>query len=260
MSAFLVKISAGMLVGTLVGLTGLGGGSALLPILILVLGVPPIVAVGSAAAFNALTKIGAGFTHWRHGSVDWRLVSALALGSVPGSFCGITVLARVRSLYGNGVNDILRTAIGVLLICIPVLYAARGFVVRGLSGLNRPQRLPYPGLCVIGLAGGLLVGISSVGSGSVIMTVLMVFVGGSPATLVGTNIVHAIVLTGFTSLLHLRLGTVDSTLLFPLLLGSAPGSVLGARLSQRLPGHWIEGALYLVLFVTGIGMCLGIMK
>jgi hypothetical protein len=260
MPLLLVKISAGMLVGTLVGLTGLGGGAALLPILIFVLRVPPINAVGSAAAFNALTKIGAGFMHWRHRSVDWRLVSLLALGSVPGAFCGIMVLAHWRSLYGNGVNDILRTAIGLLLICIPALYVAQRFLARGLSRLNRPQRFPYVGISLIGLAGGILVGMSSVGSGSVIMLFLMIFVGGSPVILVGTNIVHAVVLTAFASLLHLRLGTVDSTLVFPLLVGSLPGSVLGAQLSQRLPSHWIQGALYIVLSVTGAGMLLGILK
>jgi hypothetical protein len=260
MFSLLVKIFAGMLVGTLVGLTGLGGGSALLPILILVLRVPPIRAVGSTAAFNALTKIGAGFMHWRQRSVDWRLVALLALGSAPGAFCGITVLAHLRSLYGNGVNDILRTAIGVLLICIPILYVVQRFLARGLSRLHRPQRLSYIGISLIGLAGGFLVGMSSVGSGSIIMLFLLIFVGGSPAILVGTNIVHATVLTGFASLLHLRLGTVDSTLVFPLLIGSLPGALLGAQLSQRLPSHWIQGTLYTVLFVTGAGMSLGILK
>jgi len=260
MSLLLIKILAGMLVGTLVGLTGLGGGAALLPILIFVLRVPPIAAVGSAAAFNALTKIGAGFMHWRRRSVDWRLVSLLALGSVPGSFCGITVLAHLRRLYGNGVNDILRTAIGVLLICIPVLYVAQRFLARGLSRPTRPQRLSYIGISLSGLVGGFLVGMSSVGSGSIIMLFLMIFVRGSPAILVGTNIVHAVVLTAFASLLHVRLGTVDSTLVFTLLIGSLPGSVLGAQLSQRFPSHWIQGTLYIVLFVTGAGMSLGILK
>jgi len=260
MSMLLVKISAGVLVGTLVGLTGLGGGAALLPILIFGLRVPPISAVGSAAAFNALTKIGAGFMHWRQRSVDWRLVSLLALGSVPGAFCGVMVLARLRSLYDSGVNDILRTAIGILLIGIPVLYVAQRFLARGLSRLNRPQRLPYIGISLIGVVGGLMVGMSSVGSGTIIMLFLMILVHASPAILVGTNIVHAIVLTGVTSLLHLRLGTVDSTLVFPLVAGSLPGSVLGAQLSQRFPGHWIQGTLYIVLFVTGAGMALGILK
>ena len=260
MSLLLVKISAGILVGTLIGLTGLGGGAALLPILIFVLRVPPLYAVGSAVAFNALTKIGAGFMHWRYRNVDWHLVLLLAMGSLPGSFCGIALLAHWRSLYGNGVNDILRTAIGVLLICIPVLYFAERFLARDLLQLNRSQRLPSIGISLVGLVGGLLVGMSSVGSGTIVMLFLMMFVRRSPATLVGTNIAHAIVLTAFASLLHLRLGTVDSTLLFPLLVGSLPGSVLGAQLTQRLPSHWIQGALYIVLFAMGIGISLRILK
>jgi len=260
MSLLLVKIAVGMLVGTLVGLSGLGGGAALLPILIFVLRVPPLCAVGSAVAFNALTKIGAGVVHWRYRNVDWRLVLLLALGSAPGCFCGIAALAHWRSLYGNGVNDILRTAIGVLLICIPVLYFAERFLAKDLLPLNRPQRIPYLGVSLIGLGAGMLVGMSSVGSGTLIMLFLMLFIRRPPATLVGTNIVHAVILTAFASLLHLRLGTVDSRLVFPLLIGSLPGSVLGAQLTQRLPSQWVQGALYSVLFVTGVGMSLGILK
>ena len=142
----------------------------------------------------------------------------------------------------------------------PLLYVAQRFLAKGLSHLSQPQRLPYVAISLIGLAGGFLVGMTSVGSGSIFMLFLMMFVRGSPAILVGTNIVHAIVLTGFTSLLHLRLGTVDSTLVFPLLGGSLPGSVLGAQLCQRLPSHWIRGTLYIVLFVTGVGVLLGILK
>jgi len=189
MPLLLVKISAGMLVGTLVGLTGLGGGAALLPILIFVLRAPPIRAIGSPAAFNALTKTGAGFMHWRHRSVDWRLVLLLALGSVPGSFCGITVLAHLRSLYGHGVNDILRVAIGVLLIFVPVLYVAQRFLARHVPRVNAPRRLSHIGIILIGLAGGFVVGMSSVGSGSIIMLFLMILVPSSPAILVGTNFV-----------------------------------------------------------------------
>src|SRR5258708_16849296 len=122
MVLFLLKIMIGMLVGSLVGLTGLGGGLLLLPILIFGLGVPPIITVGSDAAFNALTKIGAGFLHWRYGNVNWRLVSALSLGSIPGAFGGVLMLVRLRTVYGSEVNDILSTFIGGLLFCLPVFF------------------------------------------------------------------------------------------------------------------------------------------
>src|SRR5664279_3193666 len=112
------EIAVGLVVGTLVGLTGLGGGMVLLPLLISVLGVPPILAVGSDAVINCVTKIGAGGLHWRQGNVNWRLVRSLAYGSIPGAILGVLVLARVRAVYGSEVNDFLRIAIGGLLIVI----------------------------------------------------------------------------------------------------------------------------------------------
>src|ERR1035438_3721183 len=116
------EVAVGLVVGTLVGLTGLGGGMVLLPLLISVLGVPPILAVGSDAVINCVTKIGAGGLHWRQGNVNWKLVLGLAYGSIPGAILGVMVLARVRATYGAGVNDFLKVSIGALLIVIPVAY------------------------------------------------------------------------------------------------------------------------------------------
>src|SRR5450755_949427 len=94
------EVTVGLVVGTLVGLTGLGGGMVLLPLLISVLGVPPILAVGSDAVINCITKIGAGGLHWRQGNVSWRLVLSLAYGSIPGAICGVLFLSHLRSAYG----------------------------------------------------------------------------------------------------------------------------------------------------------------
>src|SRR5215472_14546945 len=212
MSLFFLKIWIGLLVGTLVGLTGLGGGVVLLPLLIFGLAVPPILAVGSDAAFNVLSKIGAGFFHWRHGNVNWRLVSALALGSAPGALAGVLLLARLRSVYGTGVNDFLRTFIGALLVCVTVLLLADKPLERFFSRWKQSGTPPDVRIAAIGLFSGFLVGITSVGSGSIIMLLLLLFTRLSPPMLVGTDIVHAIVLTGLTTVLHLRLGTVDPTL------------------------------------------------
>lgn len=254
MLLFLLKICIGLLVGTLVGLTGLGGAVLLLPILIFGLGVPPLIAVGSDAAFSALTKTGAGFLHWRHGNVNWRLVSALTLGSTPGAFGGVFLLARLRSVYGNGVNDILRSFIGVLLVCVPVLLLAAEPLERYISWWKQPGPTSYKGVAVIGLFSGFLVGMTSVGSGSIILMLLLLFTTYSPTMLVGTDIAHAVVLTGFTSLLHLRLGTVDATLVFPLLIGSLPGSLIGVRLSTLIPRVWLRRTLCFILLATGARM------
>jgi uncharacterized protein len=252
--AFELKIVIGMLVGTLVGLSGLGGGVLLLPLLIFGLGVPPIVAVGSDAAFNALTKIGAGIYHWRRGTVNWRLVSALCLGSLPGAGLGVLLLAHLRSVYGSGVNDILRTVIGVLLVSVTALLLFQGRLQKYFAFRQRFSHIPYAGVSAIGVCSGFLVGMSSVGSGTIIMVFLLMLVPLPPAVLVGTDIVHAVSLTGFTSLLHLRLGTVDPSLVFPLLLGSIPGSLVGVRFSTVLPGQWLRRVLCVILFATGARM------
>jgi uncharacterized membrane protein YfcA len=253
MVLFLLKIMIGMLVGTLVGLTGVGGGVLLLPILIFGLGIPTTVTVGSDAAFQALTKIGAGFLHWRHGNVNWRLVSALSLGSIPGALGGVSLLAHLRSVYGSEVNDILRIFIGVLLVCVPVLLLSEGLLEKCLARWkSRPTS--NAGVVAIGLLSGFLVGMTSVGSGSIIMILLLLFTAYSPSMLVGTDIVHAVALTGFTSFLHLRLGTVDPTLVFPLLIGSVPGSLIGVRLTTLIPKLWLKRGLCFILLATGARM------
>lgn len=254
MLLFLLKIWIGLLVGTLVGLTGLGGGVMLLPILIFGLGVPPIVAVGSDAAFNVLTKIGAGFLHWRHGNVNWRLVLALTSGSAPGASAGVLLLARLRSAYGSGVNDFLRTFIGVLLVFVPILLLAEEPLEKFISRWKQSRRTSYIGVSVIGLFSGFLVGMTSVGSGSIIMMLLLLFTMFPLSMLVGTDIVHAVVLTGLTSFLHLRLGTVDPTLVFPLLIGSVPGALIGVRLCTLIPKLWLRRVLCFILLATGARM------
>ena len=254
MPLFLLKIWIGLLVGTLVGLTGLGGAVLLLPVLIFGLDVSPIVAVGSDAAFSALTKTGAGLLHWRHGNVNWRLVSALALGSIPGAFAGVLLLARLRSVYGSEVNDVLRSFIGVLLVSVPVLVLAAEPLEKYISRWKQSRPTSLKAVSVIGLFSGFLVGMTSVGSGSLIMILLLLLTTYSPTMLVGTDIAHAVVLMGFTSLFHLRLGTVDPTLVFPLLIGSLPGSLIGVRLSTLIPKVWLKRTLCFILLATGVWM------
>ena len=115
------KILVGFVVGVLIGLTGIGGGGLLLPVLIFGLKVPAIVAVGSDAVFNFFTKIPAGLLHLKKGTVRRKVVFALALGSVPGSAAGVALLIHIRSLYGSGVNNFIKTAVGLLLIIVLIL-------------------------------------------------------------------------------------------------------------------------------------------
>ncbi len=249
-----VKILIGALVGSLVGLTGVGGGVLLLPILIFGLGVPPLVAVGSDAAFNSITKIGAGFLHWRQGNVRWKLVGALSLGSLTGALIGVAILAHLRAVYGPQLNNMLRIFLGILLVCIPVLLYFQGRLEKYFAAPGGAPPEPMLRLVLIGLFSGLLVGASSVGSGSVIMLLLLIFVRSSPATLVGTDIIHAVLLTGVAGLAHMRLGNVDAGVVLPLLIGSIPGSLLGVRLANVLPGRWLRAVLCIVLLASGARM------
>lgn len=250
---FFFKVVIGLVVGALVGLSGIGGGVLLVPIFIFGLGVPAIVAIGSDTAFNALTKIGAGLLHWRQGTVDWRLVGGLSLGSLPGALGGVLLLSALRAVYGNGINDVLRALLGVVLVCVPVLLVAEGALEKRYR-FREHAHWSLRRLVLIGLFSGLLVGVSSVGSGSVIAVLLLLFVPAAPAILVGTNIVHAIALTGFASVLDARLGIIDPWLVFPLLLGSIPGSVLGVKWSRRLPDRWLRRGLCVILVASGAKM------
>src|ERR1700736_2551753 len=161
------KILVGFVVGVLIGLTGVGGGVLLLPILIFGLRVPAIIAVGSDALFNFFTKIPAGILHPRKGTVRRKVVIALAVGSVPGSVAGVALLTHIRSLYGNGVNDFIKMAIGILLIVIPTLLLFQKRIEERVA--NRPPTMKsFMGMAVIGLVAGFLLGMPPVGYGSII--------------------------------------------------------------------------------------------
>src|SRR5947199_335940 len=125
MELLAVKVVVGFVVGILIGMSGVGGGVLLLPVLIFGLRVPPIMAVGSDALFNFFTKIPAGLLHLKKGTVRRKVVLALAVGSVPGSICGVKLLMYIRELYGDGVNSFIKSAVGVLLVIIPVLWLRR---------------------------------------------------------------------------------------------------------------------------------------
>jgi uncharacterized protein len=253
-AAIVTRVLTGLIVGILVGLTGLGGGILLLPILTSVLGVPPIVAVGSDAVVNSVTKIGAGLVHWRRGNVNWRLVGALTLGSVPGAFLGVMFLTLLRASR-SGVNNFLTIAIAFLLIIIPVvsMYVQPSSPPKSVVAAGRSGKEDY-GVALIGFCVGVLVGITSIGSGTVTLMLLLVFYGYAPAVLVGTDVVHALLLTGVTALLQMRLGNVDYRVVGYILVGSIPGGLLGAYLANRIVLAWLRRMLFVVLIAFGVRM------
>jgi len=255
MELLATKILVGFVVGVLIGLSGIGGGVLLLPVLIFGLRVPAIVAVGSDAVFNFFTKIPASLMHLRKGTVRGKVVLALAIGSVPGSIAGVKLLMHIRHLYGDGVNSFIKSAIGLLLIVIPMLMLFQRRIEERVTN-HPPTMRGFAGMSLIGLLAGFLVGMTSVGSGSIIMMLLLLLYSFPPKTNVGTDIVHAVVLTGVTGLLQFRLGNVDPTLVITLLIGSIPGGLLGSHLSTRMPMIWLRRILCALLLITGTRMLL----
>jgi uncharacterized membrane protein YfcA len=253
----LIKSLVGFGVGALIGMTGVGGGVLLLPILIFGLGVPPMLAVGSDALFNFVTKIGASAVHLRKGTVRLKVVAALAIGSAPGSYLGVSFLVHLRNVYdAHRVGHFITVAVGVLLICIPTfLFFQKKIEDRvGIAVVKPPTARSFIGISAIGLVAGFLVGITSVGSGSIVMMMLLLFFSFQPKVMVGTDIVHALILTGVTSLLHFRLHNIDVHLVGALLIGSIPGGLLGSYLSTRVPVPWLRRILCAVLLATGARM------
>src|SRR5436305_422009 len=195
MEMLALKILVGFVVGVLIGMSGVGGGVLLLPVLIFGLKVPAIIAVGSDALFNFFTKIPSSLVHLSKGTVRRKVVIALAAGSVPGSLAGVTILTHLRTVYGNGVNDFIKSAVGLLLVCIPTLLMFQSRIEDAVA--QRPPTMKsFMGMAAIGLVAGCLVGMTSVGSGSIIMMLLLLLYSFPPKVMVGTDIVQAVGFTG----------------------------------------------------------------
>src|SRR5260370_1327645 len=237
MELIALKILIGLVVGFLIGLTGLGGGVLLLPMLIFGLRVPAIIAVGSDAAFNFLTKIPSSAVHLSKGTVRRKVVIALAVGSVPGSILGVRYLQHLQALHGAGVNEFIKSAVGVLLILVSSLLLLQRRIEQEVA--NRPPTAKsFTGMALIGLVAGFLVGMTSVGSGSVIMMLLLLFYSYPPKVMVGTDIFPAVVLSGVTGFLLSRLGKVNPSLVVYFLIGSFRGGRAGSSLSSGFRFFW----------------------
>jgi uncharacterized protein len=250
-------------VGIVVGLTGMGGGALMTPVLVLFFGVPPLAAVSSDLVASAVMKPVGSFVHLRRGTVHLGLVKWLCLGSIPGAFSGV-LIARALG-RGQQVQDIIRSALAVAL-----LLAAIGLIVRAYIRLverarrrdGRAAPLPHgpptvrlrPAPTVlVGVLGGLVVGLTSVGSGSLIIIALMVLYPTLTANeLVGTDLVQAVPLVASAALGHILFGDFKMEITTSLLLGSIPGVWIGAHLSARAPGGLVRRALAFVLLASSL--------
>ena len=166
---------------------------------------------------------------------------------------GVELLQHLRTQYRTGVNEFIKAVVGILLIVISGLLLLERKIEEQVAH-RAPSRKSFAGMAGIGLAAGFLVGMTSVGSGSIIMLLLLMFYSYPPKVMVGTDILHAVVLTGVTSLLHFHLGNVDLSLVGYLLIGSVPGAILDSYLSARVPVLWLRRLLCAILMATGARM------
>jgi hypothetical protein len=251
MTAALYTLS-GFLVGLLVGLTGVGGGSLMTPLLVLLFGVHPATAVGTDLLFAASTKTVGTLVHGFARNIDWRIVGLLAAGSVPATVVVLAGLSLV-DLGGVSVRHGLNVALGVvLLITSAFLLLARHLHEHYAKRGDRLADGSVRNLTVLlGVVMGALVTLTSVGAGAIGVTVLLFLHPKIPiARVVGSDIAHAVPLTLVAGAGHWYLGSVDWTLLWPLLLGSVPGIVVGSRLAGRVRDGAIRTALALVLIAV----------
>jgi uncharacterized membrane protein YfcA len=242
---------AGLGVGFVVGLTGMGGGALMTPVLVVVFGVQPLAAVSSDLVAAVVMKPVGGGVHLRRGTVRKDLVRWLALGSVPSAFTGVLVL---RAVGATTVQDRLRVLLGVVLLVAAVAliarYALQPRLLATPSETPAVRRLPT---VLVGIVGGLVVGMTSVGSGSLmIVALMMLYPALTSAELVGTDLVQAIPLVVSAALGHLLFGDLHLALTVSLLLGSVPGVYVGARVSSRAPDAIVKPTLAAVLVLSAL--------
>jgi hypothetical protein len=246
----------GLGVGVLVGTTGMGGGSLMTPLLILVFGVKPVVAVGTDLSYAAVTKTVGGWRHWRSGTVDGRLAFWLAVGSCPAALVGVYVLNLLRDAYGDGFDDFLIISISGALLLTGALVLLRALVLTG-SGERAELELETRhkvAAVALGASIGFVLGVTSAGSGTLIAIGLILGFRLTPRRVVGTDVAHAAVLLWVAALAHLASGNVDLGLAATILVGSIPGVWIGSALAVRLPERGLRPALGVVLLTSGLAL------
>ena len=244
---------AGFVVGTIVGMTGVGGGSLMTPLLVLLFGIHPATAVGTDLLYAAITKAGGTITHSLKGTVDWKVTGRLAAGSIPAAAITLYLVSQFAPGGIGGASGTISFALGIALVLTALALIFRrklqDFAQRHATLSERQTAV----LTVItGAILGVLVSISSVGAGALGVTALiLLYPRMSTVRIVGSDIAHAVPLTAVAGMGHWILGSVDWSLLLALLLGSLPGITLGSHLSVKVPDRVLRPLLATLLVVIG---------
>lgn len=252
---------SGFLVGLVVGITGVGGGSLMTPLLVLFFGVSPATAVGTDLLYASITKSLGGWVHSRNSTVDWKVVGLLSLGSLPTALLTIALL-KYLALDAKALKTLVTSVLSVALLATAIVLLLKDWIRKlaqredGTVYELHHRYLPAATI-VTGAIVGALVTISSIGAG-VLGTVALLFLYPrlSAAKVVGTDIVHAVPLTAVAGMGHLALGTVDLVLLGSLLLGSLPGIYIGSHLSAKVPEKVLRPTLAAMLLIIGVRLVL----
>jgi uncharacterized protein len=248
----------GLGVGVLIGMTGIGGGSLMTPLLIIFAGIQPTVAIGTDLAYGAVTKTVGGWRHWRNHTVDFGVCWWLAAGSVPGALVGVWLLDRLHTALGSDFDQVLLACVAGALMIASLAILSRVLLMPNSAAREREQvdmtggrRAAAVG---IGVVLGLILGLTSVGSGALIGPALILVFRLRPHRVVGTDVFHAAVLLWVAGLAHWVSGNVDFALMGNILIGSIPGVLIGSQLVMRVPAAGLRPVLGCVLLGSALGV------
>jgi uncharacterized protein len=244
---------AGLLIGLLVGMTGMGGGSLMTPMLVLVFGFKPTVAIGTDILHGAIFKSFGAVRHRQFGHVHARLAFWMLLGSAPASLAGVALSTWLKHRYGDGFEDTAQQILGLALVIGGLAFLAKAFMRTKTDDApflltNRDRVIAV----LLGLSGGFIVGLTSVGSGTFFGLVMLIVYPLTAAKIVGTDLFHAAALLWVAGAGHIIAGNVDLAATGWLLIGSIPGVLLGSQVTVKLPDRSLRVALALVLSLAGV--------
>jgi uncharacterized membrane protein YfcA len=250
-------IPFGFGVGFLVGMTGMGGGSLMTPLLILVFGTAPVTAVGSDITYAAATKTVGGWRHLRLRTVDLGLSFWLALGSVPGAVGGVWLIEWLHDRYGNDLDDIVLTMLALALVAVGLVILIRTLFMNVVAGERESFELTRrhkQAAVAIGVSTGLVIGLTSAGSGTLIAVFLIAYYRLVPRRVVGTDVFHAAILLWAAAIAHIAAGNVDFGLVGAILIGSLPGVWIGSHLTVKLPSDVLRTTLGTVMIAAALAL------
>lgn len=243
----------GLIIGFMVGLTGVGGAALLTPILIL-LGISPSIAVGTDLFYNSITKFFGSIQHWRQKTINLKLVKYLAIGSIPSAIIAVGILHLFDTFFHNQ-EQIIKHALGYVLILVAASTLIKTFGKDKLK-FNRLQLKSLHEkrilTIVIGAILGFIVGLTSIGAGSLFALAMLYLYRMSPSELVGTDIAHAFILVTAAGIMHAGIGNVNYLLTINLLLGSIPGVIFGSILSSKLPVKPLRTIMAIMILFSGV--------